>query len=84
MAGHLGNEAKAATAKKNGLARNQWVKVICVYTYDSADVDDVRRVRQRLRELGFTKQLSYKTDAATASGIYSGTNEGRPISLYYE
>ena len=29
--GMLGISAKAATAKPNGLAKNPWIKVICVY-----------------------------------------------------
>lgn len=83
LAGRLGISAKAATAKPNGLGKNPWIKVICVYTYDSSDVQDVMRVRLRLRELGFTKKLSYKTDTATRAGIYSGDSPN-PISLYYE
>ena len=57
VAGRLGISAKAATAKPNGLAKSPWVKVICVYTYDSSDTLDVKRVRQRLSELGFSKKL---------------------------
>ncbi len=84
IAGRLGTEAKAATAKKNVLAKNPWIKVICVYTYDSADVEDVRRVRQRLQKIGFTKKLSYKTDEATLAGKYSDNNGGCSISLFFE
>ena len=62
LAGRLGIASKAATAKRNPLAKTPWMKVICVYTYDSSDVEDVMRVRQRLRELGFMKKLSYKSD----------------------
>jgi hypothetical protein len=83
IAGRLGLQAKAATAKPNGLAKNKWVKVICVYTYDSADLEDVRRVRDRLREIGFTKKLSYKTDQTTEAGVYAGDTK-TPVSLYYE
>lgn len=79
----LGISAKAATSKPNGLAKNPWVKVICVCTYDYDDVADVMRVRQRLRELGFIKKLSYKTDRATQEGIYANTSNG-PVSIFYE
>lgn len=82
-AGRLGISAKAATDKPNGLAKNPWIKVICVYTYDSSDTQDVMRIRLRLREIGFTKKLSYKTDAATQAGVYSGDSSKR-VSLYYE
>lgn len=82
--GLLGISAKAATAKPNGLAKNSFIKVICVYTYDSTDKDDVLRVREHLRTLGFIKKLSYKTDHATIEGRYSTSGDSRPISLYYE
>ena len=42
--------------------------VICVHTPDYKDKDDVFRVRDRLRELGFTGKLGYKTDESTAKG----------------
>ena len=83
VAGRLGMSAKAATSKPNDLAKNKFIKVICVYTYDALDMIDVMRVRERLREIGFTKKLSYKTDEATHLGVYAGTVEG-PVSLYYE
>lgn len=82
--GQLGIAAKAATAKPNGLSQNKWVKVICVYTYDSTDQQDVRRVRDHLRRLGFVKKLSYKTDQATSEGRYRASGDSMPVSLYYE
>lgn len=82
--GRLGIAAKSATAKPNELLQNKWVKVICVYTYDSADQQDVMRVRDHLRTLGFVKKLSYKTDQATSEGRYRTQSETTPISLYYE
>lgn len=42
--------------------------VICVYTYDSNDYEDVMRVREELRKIGITQPLGYKTDADTAAG----------------
>ncbi len=44
--------------------------VICVYTYDWTDFEDVTRVRNELMILGFTQKLGYKTDADTLSGKY--------------
>jgi hypothetical protein len=67
--GELGIFAKAAThlnPPKKG--KNEWL--ICVYTYDKNDHDDVRRVLKRLRRLGIEQQLVYKADSATSSGIY--------------
>lgn len=56
--------------------------VICVYTYDYEDKEDVMRVRERLREVGFHRKLPYKTDAATLAGQYRKTT-GKPVSKYY-
>ena len=81
--GRLGIAAKVATARANSLATSQRVRLICVYTYDCTDLDDVRRVRQRLRELGFAKKIPYKTDTATAEGKYA-QNGDKKVSLFYE
>jgi hypothetical protein len=82
-AGKLGQSAKVATAKPNPNAQNPNVKVICVYTYDCDDINDVMRIRQALRDLGFTAKMPYKTDDATYKGLYAVKGNSR-ISLYYE
>jgi hypothetical protein len=82
-AGRLGIAAKAATALENPLAKNQSTRLICVYTYNSEDLEDVRRVRQRLRELGFTRKIPYKTDQATRTGKYTSTTKDK-ISMLFE
>ncbi len=51
--------------------------MICVYTRDWQDRDDVRRVLGALRELGVSWRLAYKTDEATGAGVY-----GRGSSIY--
>ena len=55
--------------------------VICVYTDDANDRDDVLRVREELRLLGFTAKLPYKADRVTLEGRYEGDG---PIASYYE
>jgi hypothetical protein len=55
--GRLGGWAKVATAMPSSLAKNPLRRVICVYTYDSTDEADVRRVRAELRALGFTAKI---------------------------
>lgn len=81
--GKLGIQAKSATARENplarsyGLATDSRVKIICVYTRDYRDQDDLRRVLAGLRELGIMQRLNYKTDDATLSGEY-----GSGVSLY--
>lgn len=78
--GKVGDSAKVATRP------SQWREglryVICVYTYNYTDTDDVRRIRQVLRELGFTWRIAYKADEDTSAGRYS-KNSGR-ISKFYE
>ncbi len=78
--GKLGYEAKAATRPK------QWSKglfyVTLVYTYDSDDLDDVRRVREELRLMGVTWKIGYKEDRETVQGHYSSS--GKPVSKYWE
>lgn len=77
--GLLGISAKAATARPNELATSQRTKLICVYTRDWQDHADVLRVLQQLRDLGVISRLSYKTDQATASGVY-GTGSAMYVS----
>jgi hypothetical protein len=81
--GHLGSLSKVSTAKQNPNSTNSSEKVICVYTYDWTDIDDVRRIRQKLRELGILFKIPYKSDNDTYVGKY--VNRGyKRISKYYE
>lgn len=81
--GRLGEGAKVATAKPNHIAANSSMKVICVYTYDWKDTEDVRRIRAELRSLGITWKIPYKSDEDTEQGKYRATGHTR-ISKYYE
>jgi hypothetical protein len=76
----LGPASKVATMRPNPNATSESTRVICVYTYDSTDESDVYRVRDALRELGFS-ELIYKTDADTLAGKYSNRGD-RHISKY--
>lgn len=80
--GKLGGCAKVSTAKPNPYATSR-KRVICVYTYDSTDEKDVKRIREELRKLGVTWKIPYKTDEDTVSGKYSKKGHRR-ISKYYE
>ena len=40
--------------------RKKIVCVLCIYTYDCHDAQDVLRVREELRNLGFTRKIPYK------------------------
>ena len=75
--GELGFSAKVSTRRINPRSRDPNTGVICVYTYDSEDVEDVMTIRESLRNLGFTRRLTYKTDQATREGRY-----GRRVTKY--
>jgi hypothetical protein len=81
--GRLGDSAKVATAKPNSNATDPSKKVICVYTYDRTDEEDVRRIRDELRALGIVSKIPYKTDRDTTAGRYAKRGHQR-ISKYYE
>ena len=80
--GLLGQTSKVATAGPNRNTNDPNMKVICVYTYDSDDQEDVMRVRNTLRKLGITQKIPYKTDKATIEGRYQNRGHKR-ISKYY-
>lgn len=81
--GYLGASSKTATAKPNQNAVTQNQKVICVYTYDWTDRQDVMRIRDKLRQLGITWKIPYKSDEDTYAGKYSNRGSGK-MSKYYE
>lgn len=60
--------------------------LICVYTYDFFDLEDVKRVLLQLVELGLThrdsKQIYYKCDAYTYMGLGSDNPYKIKASLY--
>ncbi|KAK4236932.1 hypothetical protein C8A03DRAFT_35131 [Achaetomium macrosporum] len=76
----LGIGAKVETRVESEKAR-----LICVYTRDFRDKDDVARVLNRMRELELVRpgrQIYYKSDAWTELGIYGGNNWGIQASMY--
>jgi hypothetical protein len=75
----LGISAKVSTAKPNPDSRDN-MKVIYVYTPDWRDESDVMRVRERLRELGFTDRLGYKRNIETFRGEYA--QKGKRVTFY--
>lgn len=80
--GFLGKSSKVSTAKfgETKLVNSKDSFVICVYTYDSDDVDDVMDLREMLYTIGFKKKLRYKTDEATLNGNYA--ERGKSICKY--
>jgi len=70
--GQLGIASKASTSRPSGYKSTD--HVICVYTCDFRDKDNVGKVLKELRELGIKGRVYYKTDQATLTGVY--TREG--------
>ncbi|PKB72301.1 MAG: hypothetical protein BZY87_00980 [SAR202 cluster bacterium Io17-Chloro-G6] len=79
--GVLGIDAKTSTAKPNPNSISSKVGLICVYTYDTDDVADVKRVLEQLRTLGFNYRLNYKEDEQTLLGNYARDNPGA-VSIF--
>ena len=77
--GTLGIASKVSTAKPNVHSSNLKRHVICIYTYDYKNKENINKVRQSLRKMGFLAKIPYKTDSATLAGRY-----GFNSSLYYE
>jgi Domain of unknown function (DUF1917) len=75
----LGISAKVSTAKPNPDSRDNR-KVIYIYTKDWADEADVMRVREKLRELGFSDRIGYKRNIETFAGEYS--QRGKRVTYY--
>ena len=55
--------------------------MICVYTYDYHDYDDIFRIREALRQLGYDDPLCYKADHDTVHGRYA--HLGDQVITYY-
>ncbi|MDE1821632.1 MAG: DUF1917 domain-containing protein [Euryarchaeota archaeon] len=83
--GRLGCQSKVSTVRRDPaqVIYDEGKHVICVFTYDCRDPEDVRRVRERLRELGFREKIAYKTNAATRAGLYGDPSDLR-VHLLYE
>lgn len=89
--GRLGDTAKVAPADPpdhfSTAQKQQANHLICVYTKDFSDLDDVRRVLEELIELGLAPRAAdgaiyYKTDAYTYLDIDSSNSYGLKASLY--
>jgi hypothetical protein len=75
----LGISAKVSTSKPNPESRDNR-KVIYVYTKNWADENDVMRVRENLRALGFTERIGYKRNIETFAGEYA--KKGKRVTYY--
>ncbi|KAK4032743.1 hypothetical protein C8A01DRAFT_40805 [Parachaetomium inaequale] len=81
--GRLGTGAKVATTCQEG----DPARLICVYTKDFTDLEDVRRVLLALVDMGLVRAdmprgIMYKCDAYTYLGIYGQNEYGLRASIY--
>jgi Domain of unknown function (DUF1917) len=75
-AGTLGTAAKVSPRSDSGS------HVICVFTRNYTDADDVHRVRNGLRRLGVKGVIGYKPDIYTHCRVYSNNPWGIPPTRY--
>ena len=62
LQGLLGPSSKVSTAKENPNSNDPSTKVICVFTEDYNNQEDVQRIKDALRSLQIENKLSYKLD----------------------
>jgi hypothetical protein len=80
--GLLGSSAKCSTAKENPNALNKNSGVICIYTYDSNDKGDLKRIVEELFKIEGVEKLFYKEDNATYEGKYANKGD-KKISKWF-
>lgn len=66
--------AKCSTSRTSGTAQYP-LFLICVYTNDWENTEDVQKVRQTLKDIGFTQPLKYKRDIETINNVYGTDDE---------
>jgi len=79
VAGKLGIGAKVSTSRENEDSLDN-KKVIYVFTENWEDEEDVMRVRNELKELGFTDRIGYKRNMDTYAGEYR--EKGKRVTFY--
>jgi hypothetical protein len=78
--GDLGSAVTAKVAPKG----HPYGHLICVYSSDFDDLDDVMKLRDELSQLGFNDPLDYKSDIYTLLGIYENNKFGLPENIYHK
>ena len=73
--GLLGDSSKVSTNKDNSNALNKNSGVICIYTYDSNDKKDLKRIAKELFKIEEIERLVYKEDNATHDGKYANRGD---------
>lgn len=70
-------EGKLLVAKVSTAAslKSETEHVVCVYTEDWSDKEELKRTRQVLKEIGFESPLGYKRDIETKNRVYGSNSE---------
>ena len=76
----FGRKIKSSTCVSCGERKRY---VVCVYTYDYADSEDVMRIRASLRDLGIQYPITYKSNEQTRQGVYSEGVHGQKNSISF-
>lgn len=74
LSGQLGPSTKVSTAKPNKNAADNNTRVICVFTEDFHNTEDVSRIETALRALGIKQKMVYKLDAHVGKYGHQGDN----------
>lgn len=69
-------------AKVSARDRKKPTHVICVYTEDFTNEEQVRAVEIGLRKVGVTSVMRYKPDVYTTLGIYRNNRWGLKPTIY--
>jgi hypothetical protein len=83
--GKLGTAANFVTRQPSSRATyigDEKSHVICIYTKDFTNKEDVKRVFNMLREIGLKGKLHYKADIFTHLNLYSGNEFGIDVVMY--
>jgi len=82
--GLFGNTAKVSTARPNKNASNQEQAVICIYSADFDDQEDVKRIEENIRSLGIEHKLVYKLDKDVGKYEHKGHKNLAQLMSYSE
>ena len=73
----LGDAAKVSTAKRGGMVEDVTKYVICVFTNDSNDVEDIARIAFNIFSIvPNVDRMQYKSDRVTHLGVYTYNYKG--------
>ena len=82
--GIFGTKSKVATAKQNPKASNEDFKVICIYTADFDNKEDINRIEKSIRSIGIENKLIYKLNDHVPQFPEDFSQKFRYAETYYQ